>query len=129
MTENSIAYCGLLCGLCHPEGDCNCKFENHCSKQSSARGCFQYNCCSSKNLNGCWECTESPCGIDMHTLDNVKIRAFIRCIKEDGLEKFISYIENNMGQGLVYHRHGFTGDYDLETEDAVLELLRHGKIK
>lgn len=25
MTEKSIAYCGLICDLCNPNGGCNCK--------------------------------------------------------------------------------------------------------
>lgn len=57
--------------------------------------------------------------------DKIKLRAFIRCIKEDGIEKFIEYITINKEKGVVYHRSGILGDYDLETEDDVLELLRN----
>ena len=62
----------------------------------------------------------------MHAPDKVKIRAFIRCIKEDGLERFAEYVVRNGQKGVVYHREGIYGDYDLDGEDAVLGLLRDG---
>jgi hypothetical protein len=53
-----------------------------------------------------------------------KLRAFIACIKEDGLDKFSQYIAANNADGLIYHRNGIYGDYDLDTEDAILALLK-----
>lgn len=126
MDKNSIGYCGLLCGLCCDDGKCSCKSENHCGKRLAPGGCYQYNCCSAKGLNGCWECDEFPCGIDMLEESHVKIRAFDKCMKEDGVDKFLSYIEKNKANGVVYHVNGVLGDYDLATEDEVLELLRKG---
>lgn len=125
--ENSLAYCGLVCFLCYPNGGCSCKTDNHCGKRLSTEGCYQYNCCTSKKINGCWECKDAPCGIDMLAPNKVKLRAFIRCIKEDGIENFSKYIETNKRRGIVYHQSGILGDYDLETEEAVLRLLRQGK--
>lgn len=68
-----------------------------------------------------------PCGIDMLAPDKVKMRAFVRCIKEDGLEKFMGYLKYNKKKEIVYHREGIWGDYDLATEEEVLALLRRGK--
>jgi hypothetical protein len=127
--EKTISYCGLSCGLCNPAGSCNCKTGNHCGKRLSPYGCYQYNCCKAKNINGCWECDEAPCGKDMLAADKVKIRAFVRCIKEDGIVKFSEYLTKNMKNGIEYHRGGIFGDYDLESEDAVLKLLRTGNSK
>jgi hypothetical protein len=124
--QGSVAYCGLICGLCQPSDQCSCRSNNHCGKRLSPKGCYQYDCCTVKGLNGCWECPDAPCGIDMHAPDKVKIRAFIACIKEDGLERFTEYIERNERRGIVYHRAGILGDYDLETEADVLKLLRNG---
>lgn len=58
--------------------------------------------------------------------DKIKLRAFVRCIKEDGMKRFIEYVAVNRENGVVYHRNGIWGDYDLETEDMVLDLLRNG---
>jgi hypothetical protein len=122
----SVACCGLVCGLCNPEEACSCRGENHCGKRLSPDGCYQYNCCRSKNLQGCWECAEAPCGKDMLGEKKVKLRAFIRCIKEDGLDRFSCYLMENQKNGIVYHRKGFFGDYDVESEEDVLTLLRTG---
>lgn len=65
MNETAIAYCGLVCDFCYPNGGCSCKADNHCGKRLSEDGCYQY-------------------------------------------------------------RSGILGDYDLETEDEVLALLRQG---
>jgi hypothetical protein len=124
----SVAYCGLVCGLCQPGGQCSCRSGNHYGKRLSPNGCYQYDCCTAKGLNGCWECPDAPCGNDMHAPDKVKIRAFIICIKEDGLDRFAEYIVRNAGNGIVYHRSGITGDYDLKTETDVLQLLRTGSV-
>lgn len=59
--------------------------------------------------------------------DKVKMRAFVQCIKEDGIQKFISYLERNEKDGIVYHRAGIVGDYDLSAESQVLQLLRQTK--
>lgn len=127
MNENSVAYCGLICSFCYPDGKCSCKSNNHCGKRLSTEGCYQYNCCISKGINGCWECDGAPCDKDMIATDKIKMRAFIRCIKEDGMQKFIGYLEKNQNNGIVYHRSGVVGDYDLSSEDKVLQLLRQAK--
>ena len=131
--KNSIAYCGLICQLCSLGGECDCREENHCGKRLSPEGCFQYDCCNSNGLNGCWECSLAPCDKGMFEPNNAKrissrtkIRAFITCIKEDGIDRFAEYILRNVENGIVYHRNGIYGDYDLATEEEVLMLLRTG---
>ena len=134
ITKDSIARCGLICALCRD--DCNCKTDNHCGKQLSPDGCFQATCSTEKGLNGCWECADAPCDKDMFTpiapglrSGRRKLRAFITCIREDGLEKFAQYIANNAHLGIVYHREGTFGDYDLNANDEILRLLRTGKAR
>lgn len=124
MNEQSIAYCGLICNLCNLEGTCNCKSDNNCGKRLSPEGCYQYNCCNTKGIKGCWECQDSPCGKDMLSEGHTKIRAFVKCMKEDGINNFIGYIKKTQQNGMVYHRNGYTGDYDLPTEEEILKLLR-----
>lgn len=124
-SNNLIAYCGLICNLCQSKATCSCKGKNHCGKRMAPQGCYQYNCCRKKGINGCWECEDAPCDRDMLSVENVKLRAFVRCIKEYGIEQFSRYITINQEKGVVYHRSGITGDYDLKTEDDVLRLLRN----
>lgn len=59
--------------------------------------------------------------------DKIKMRAFVHCIKEDGIKKFISYLEKNEKDGIVYHRSGVIADYDLSNEKDALNLLRRTK--
>lgn len=124
----SVACCGLICYLCQPSDKCGCQANNHCGKRRSPEGCYQYDCCSAKGLRGCWECPGAPCGKDMLADGKVKTRAFITCINEDGMERFSEYIVRNAENGVVYHRDGIWGDYDLDSEEAVLKLLRTGSL-
>lgn len=123
----SISFCGLLCGLCSPDGSCDCRLANQCGKKSSPEGCFQYECCSQRGFLGCWECPDFSCGKDMFNDSHLRLKAFVKCIKEDGIEVFSQYILHNLENGVLYHRNGYTGDYDLDTEEAILALLRNGK--
>jgi len=60
-------------------------------------------------------------------LKQLRLKTFVKCIKEDGVESFSGYILRNLENGILYHRDGYIGDYDLDTEDAILHLLRTGK--
>lgn len=125
----SIACCGLVCAFCHLSKECDgCKYTaSRCASHSQHwGGCFQRNCCADKRISGCWECDDFPCDREMFdtATHGVKMRAHVRCIKEDGADKFIEYIMNNEKNGIKY---GYQKDYDLlKTEDAVLGLLRTG---
>ena len=124
----SIAYCGLVCKFCHLADNCEgCKTDkNCCGDRVSECGCYQYNCCIERKLNGCWECDDFPCGKGMFGDDHdVRLRAFIRCAKVEGVEKLAEYVLRNQLNGVFY---GHDKDYDnLGDEEAVLKLLRTGK--
>ncbi|MFW9821262.1 MAG: DUF3795 domain-containing protein [Candidatus Thorarchaeota archaeon] len=124
----SIAYCGLICKFCHLSDTCDgCKSTtNSCGKYLSEEGCFQHSCCQKKGLKGCWECQEFPCDKDIYSADyDPKIRAFARCIKEDGVDQFIQYVLDNNKRGLDV---SIGKDYDNKTEKEVLCLLRTGNL-
>ncbi len=86
-------------------------------------------CCKSRNIRGCWECDIFPCcECEFRSL---RIRAFLRCAKEDGPEALAGYLLRNVQNDVHYH-HGrtYVGDYDVcTTEEQVLFLLRTGKTK
>ena len=117
-----IAYCGLACCLCSENDRCPGCQEDGCPNHGS---CENYRCCREKGLQGCWECPEFPCGAPM--LQKVKPRAFARFAKENGVEALLACLERNRWAGVVYHRQGIWGDYDLPTEGEVLELLEKGR--
>lgn len=55
-----------------------------------------------------------------------KVKAFARCIKEDGTVQFIDYVLKNIKKGLDVR---MNKDYDFKSEKEVLQLLRTGSIK
>ena len=91
------------------------------------KGCFQYDCCRERGYSGCWECPDFSCDKDMFDEKHLRLKTFVKCIKEDGIETFSQYILRNLDNGIVYHRSGGKGDYDLDTEEAILRLLRTGE--
>lgn len=127
VAEN-IGYCGLICAFCHEADQCGgCKSRaNCCGRHLSEKGCYQYTCCLSKGINGCWECETAPCENDMFSKDHdIRNRAFIKCAKEEGIRKLAEYVCQNQMNGI---RYGWNKDYDnLGSEDAVLDLLHKGR--
>jgi hypothetical protein len=122
--QKGIAFCGLACALCSENSACaGCRNEGCEDKES----CKNFQCCKTKNINGCWECDEFPCTGNM--LDNRRIRAFARFAGEYGVEFLLDCLEKNEKAGIVYHYPGqLDGDYDVpETEESIFELLLNGK--
>ncbi|HOF34613.1 MAG TPA: DUF3795 domain-containing protein [Spirochaetota bacterium] len=122
----SIAYCGLICRLCFLADKCDgCKTDkNLCERNCSDEGCFNRSCCESKGLKGCYECAEiSACIQGIFSLgDMSKIKAFSICIREDGIESFVSYVISNIKKGLSVEK---GKDYDGKCIDEVLKVLRN----
>jgi len=124
----TIAPCGAICGLCAEALVCK-----GCLQDGSNRSavCRCHECCAEKAIRGCWKCNDFPCdkAVNSQSCD-VKLKAFVRCAKEDGLKGLAGHILRNQDNGIIYHRdkQNHTGDYDgLESEEDVLNLLREGK--
>lgn len=123
----NMGYCGLICSLCHVADKCSgCKSEhNCCGRHLSEAGCFQFDCCVKKGLEGCWECEEGPCNEDMFGEDHdVRCRAFVKVAKAEGIEKLAEFVLENQKNGILY---GWNKSYDnLGNEQAVMDLLHNG---
>jgi RimJ/RimL family protein N-acetyltransferase len=120
---NSIAYCGLICRLCHLSDKCDgCKSDSGCEEW---KDCVHRKCCIEKNINGCFECEEAPCDKKMFANGHdIRIRAFIKFMKKEGPEKLIECLIDNEKKGLKY---GYQKDYDFkESEAEVIDLLING---
>ena len=124
--SKSIAYCGLICRLCFLANKCDgCRSDkNLCEKNCSDEGCLNRNCCESKGIKGCYECGELyTCTQGIFSFGNMsKIKAFSICIREDGIDSFISSVVANMKNGLSVEK---GKDYDGKKIDEVLKMLRN----
>ena len=122
---DSIAYCGLVCGLCHLRTDCDgCRNTARLCDRSDV--CYQRKCCLQKGLPGCWECAEFPCGRDMHAPPHdLKIRAFVAFMQAEGAGALIECLLKNAEQGILY---GHGRDYDgRSSEEEVIRLLKSNR--
>lgn len=123
----TIAPCGLICGICGEAPACAGCRSGGCSR---AAECYQRKCCAEKNIKGCWKCGDFPCGKDMFSPErDIRLTAFVRCAKEDGVKSLAGYVLRNQDDGVLYHRdkQNHTGDYDgMPDEESVLKLLRDG---
>ena len=123
---SSIAYCGLVCKLCHLANECDgCKATgSKCSANSEKeKGCYHRNCCIDKGIGGCWECEDFPCTNSMFIgRTSGEVKGFCS-LKDDGVEKFIEYILKNQERGIPY---GLKG-YGQMNEEKVVQTLRQSK--
>jgi hypothetical protein len=121
----SIAYCGLICKLCFLADECDgCKTQNNrCDRNCSDAGCFQKQCCETKNLAGCWECDDIyACEEGIYAQGGYsKVKAFAICMKEDGVDSFIRNILRNMEKGWSVEK---GKDYDGKPIAKVLAMIR-----
>lgn len=121
--ELGIAYCGLACCICSENSGCKGCKQNGCAAWDQ---CQNYGCVTGRGLEGCWDCPDFPCGKGM--LQKPRMRAFVRFAKEHGEKGLLDCLMRNERAGIVYHYPGtLTGDYDLENEREILDLLEHGR--
>lgn len=123
----SIGCCGLVCAFCS-EGKSGCQgckaATDGCSDKDR---CQTKQCCQAKGLEGCWECGSFPCGGEMQK--SHRVRAFLRCAKDEGVDGLAAHLYRNHCDGIHYHGADATrGDYDMtDSEEQVLTLLRNGR--
>ncbi len=118
-----MAPCGFVCAYCVKHEKDGCRGCN-----SNQEQCPILLCCRERRIKGCWECADFPC-CECTAFRSVRLRAFLRCAKEEGLDKLAEYLVRNARNGLRYH-YGFTfqGDYDgYKNEEQVLHALRTGQ--
>ncbi|MVB11689.1 hypothetical protein CAFE_24120 [Caprobacter fermentans] len=119
-----VAYCGLACCLCGKNETCAGCRNDGCREKD---WCKSFRCCREKGLNGCWECAEFPC--ENRMFQKPKVTAFAKFLAKYGKKSLMDLLERNESAGVVYHRSGITGDYDLETEEKVESLLETARLK
>lgn len=121
--NKGLAYCGLACCVCSENITCiGCRNEGCKDKE----WCKSFQCGKEKEIEGCWECSDSSC--DNPMLKNMRIRTFANFIKEYGEATFVDCLQKNEQRGIFYHYDNqLIGDYDLlSTEEEIKELILRG---
>lgn len=118
----SIAPCGFVCGMCYNTVSDSCP---GCQNEDEA--CPIRACCAARGIRGCMCCPDFPCC--ECNFRGVRLRAFLRCAKEEGILALAGYLLRNARDGIHYHcGDTYVGDYDkCVTEQQVLELLHNGR--
>lgn len=78
----TVAYCGLVCGLCPAYGQCT-----GCRQGGGDEGCAIRECAQAQGFAGCWDCAQFPCQrAGMGSADfRGLIVASIQSVREHGL--------------------------------------------
>ncbi len=120
--EKGLAYCGLACCVCGENATCAGCRNNGCTGKD---WCKHFTCCKEKNLAGCWECAEFPCG-GMH--EKMRPLAFARFIQQHGETHMMNRLEQNETAGITYHYpKQLVGDYDkCSTAENIMNMLETG---
>ena len=119
---DSIAPCGYVCGMCYDTVSRPCP-----GCQNEYEKCPIRICCTNRKIRGCWDCSDFPCC--ECNFRSIRIRAFLKCAKEEGTEALAGYLLRNVNKGIHYHYgNTYIGDYDAcKSEDQVIDLLHNGK--
>ena len=116
-----IARCGLACCLCSENDVCSGCNSGSCPDTGR---CINRQCSMDKGFPHCFACSED-CRRGM--LGNIKPYGFTLFVKRYGLETLLDCLERNEKAGVLYHREGYTGDYDdFDDVEALLRFIRTG---
>lgn len=116
-----IARCGLACCLCSENNVCGGCNSGSCPDTGR---CVNQQCSMDKGIPHCFDCAEA-CRQGM--LANIKPYGFTLFAKRYGLETLLDCLERNEKADVLYHREGYTGDYDdFDDVEALIRFIRTG---
>ncbi|MBE3113929.1 MAG: DUF3795 domain-containing protein [Actinobacteria bacterium] len=88
--ENTISYCGLVCGLCSNLECTGCKEPINKNDKCAKEICIHRNCSIQRNIKRCWECENYPCEKGRFSDENMgKTIGFMDYIRKYGKAEFI----------------------------------------
>ena len=111
----TVAYCGLACGLCGNTSK-GCK---GCSSNGGAADCHQRACCLEKGFDGCWQCEHFPCDKGFYADDAWKglCIASVQCVKDNGLQAYVDLLTSRLGTDVDY------GDYRFKDAEEIRTIF------
>lgn len=128
--ELGLARCGLACCLCSENDKCKgCKQDGFIDLSwcKDAEWCENRKCVISKQLQGCYECSNSECRKGLFE-SKIKPLAFCEFVRRYGKEELLDCLERNEKNGIVYHREGIMGDYDyFDDIEKLISFIKSGE--
>lgn len=120
--ELGIARCGLACCLCAENNHCRgCDF-GECRDKD---WCENRKCSFEKQYAHCYDCN-AACRKGL--LSKIKPYGFTLFARRYGEEELLDCLARNERAGIVYHREGFSGDYDdFDDVEELIRFIRTGK--
>lgn len=115
-----FGYCGLVCALCSENEHCaGCKMGGCPGKDR----CKNYQCCTTKGYQYCYECPDFPCSDSI--LHKKRVANFCKIIEMYEEDKILDALMENENKGIKYHYSDtHLGDYDAcETVEELGVLL------
>ena len=121
---DSIAFCGLVCGLCDQNSSCTwCRNPIHPDDKCDKDRCYHRRCCTTKGMKGCWECELFPCTNGRFADENRgQTLGFLSYIKQYGEKALIDKLVSNQKRGI---KCGVKGAYRHRPIEEVERLLRY----
>lgn len=116
----TVAPCGLACGLCKnatPEkGSCV-----GCQAGGGNQECELRPCCAERQLKGCWQCAEFPCGKGHFSKSDEVWSGLsigsVECVKRHGIATYLKCLVAKVGNVLEY------GEYRFKTPEEIVEAF------
>lgn len=108
-------HCGLVCNLC--------SLNEKCDEFFFKSGCFKCDCCLKKQIDGCDQCEYNFVELDINKKEKVKIRAFIRLIKEYGYAEFCE-IMSSKNDIIEYNENENINGRNILEQEEVLEMIK-----
>lgn len=120
--DESIAFCGLVYGICDHNPDCTwCRSPLDSRDKCAKDGCYHGSCCIKCGLDGCWQCESFPCSNGRFLdADKGQMLGFLRYIRKYGKEEFVSRLVLNQRRGIMY---GMKGAYRHRSVEEIEKLL------
>lgn len=117
-----IARCGLACCLCTENEYCGGCHSNGCIDKDI---CENRKCSLERGIMHCFECDNTDCRKGL--LGKPKPFAFTKFARIYGSQYLLDCLERNEKKGIVYHRCGINGDYDVFDDiERLMKYIENG---
>ena len=111
----TVAYCGLVCGVCSKSVQERCK---GCRSGGGTKNCYHRKCCIENGLDGCWQCEKFPCDNGYFADDNRRWRGLCvgsaQCVKDYGIESYVDRVVSRLGKDVEHAKYQYKEPQEIQ---------------